>query len=609
MVEDKDVDTYASAPTAAASPATAATQQGFQSEYSPVGLAPAGYQLGALLGRGGMGEVIAAHDNRVGREVAYKRMRDHNASADALSRFLREARIQARLDHPAIVPVYELGEDADGRPFFTMKRLAGKTLAERMLSSSEPLQPLLRAFAEVCLAIELAHSKGIVHRDLKPSNIMLGDFGEVYVLDWGIARVLAERPTNTSAEPIGDLDSIGQATKGGTLLGTLGYMAPEQVRGEEVDGKADVYALGSILFEMLAGEGLHPHGHAAVASTLSMPGATPTKRRPDRTIPPELDALCSAMLVARAADRPTARDVAQRVQQYLDGDRDLEARRELAQTHLAEAREALASGDPQRRADALRAAGRALALDPKSTAAAALVTGLIVEPPTELPAELIEKLAAQDVMFTKQRAKRAMTGYGSLLSLSIVLLFFDVASWVWLGAIYAGIVAFVVLSYVTYRTGRARVSGVLLGTLLMAVLFSRAASPFILVPMLLCGTMLAVSNIPWLNDRPAVFYVWMAVCALVPFLLEWASVLTTTAHVTPDAIEIKSAIFAPGGSMALYLLAVTNVLFLLIVARFALVLARDRRSAQRRLTMQAWHLGQLLPETPQVVAAPHTSRV
>lgn len=157
--------------------------------------------------------------------------------------------------------------------------------------------------------------------------------------------------------------------------------------------------------------------------------------------------------------------------------------------------------------------------------------------------------------------------------------------------------------------GRIRLVGVLLGTVAMAVLFSRAASPFILVPMLLCGTMLSISHIPWLNDRPRMFYAWTAACATVPVVLELTGVLSETAHVTADSIEIRSAIFAPGGSLALYVLTATNVMFLLIVARFALLLARDRRSAQRRLTMQAWHLGQLLPETPQVVAAPYTTRL
>jgi len=587
-----------------------ATVQSTHADYKSVDLPPPGYQLGALLGRGGMGEVIAAEDQRVGREVAYKRMRERSAGTDATARFLREARIQARLDHPAIVPVYELGNDSEGRPYFTMKRLAGKTLAERLQGSKELEQPLLRAFAEVCLAIELAHTKGIVHRDLKPANIMLGDFGEVYVLDWGVARVIAQRhsqPINPQA--IADVDSIGEATSGGTLLGTVGYMSPEQLRGESVGTKTDVYALGSILFEILAGEFLHPRGHAAIASTLSMETASPSERRPERNIPPELDRVCKEMLEATPVKRPSARDVAERIQRYLDGDRDLEARRGLAKVYLEDARIALASGDPARRAEALRHAGRALGLDPHSTDAADLVTGIILEPPRELPPELRRKLADQERDLVKARARRAGAGYASLFGLAAGLPLFNIESWGWLVALWLGIVAFVVLSWRTGRTGRANIPGVLIGTIVMAILMARAAGPFALVPALLCGTMLSISNIPFLNDRPWFFYGWVILAATMPLVLEWVGILSTTVRVTRDAIEVQSAILAPSGWIALPALAIANAVFLLIVARFAILVARDRRTVQRQLTVQAWHLGHLLPETPQDVAAIHASRL
>jgi eukaryotic-like serine/threonine-protein kinase len=610
MVDNNDANAE-SAPTladtsrASTDPAVAATLQPDIGDPAAVELAPSGYQLGVLIGKGGMGEIIAAQDRRIGRDVAYKRLRSADASADALSRFMREARIQARLDHPAIVPVYEVGKDADGRPFFTMKRLSGKTLAERLQDRSESLLPLLRAFTEVALAIELAHTKGVVHRDLKPANIMLGDYGEVYVLDWGVARVMSERARAPSgADPDGEMETLGDATHGGTLLGTLGYMAPEQIRGEPVDGRADVYALGSILFEILAGEPLHPRGHAAIASTLAMESASPSKRKPDRVIAPELDELCAEMLDAKRDDRPTAHQVAQRVQKYLDGDRDLEARRELANEYLEAARDELASGDPKRRVDALRAAGRALALDPRSGEAADLVTGLIVEPPKELPDELVEKLDEQEAALIKARARRAAAGYLSLLSLSVCLVFFKIASWPWLIAIYAGIAMFVIVSLRAAKTGRANIPAILIGTGVLAVLFGRAASPLMLVPTLLCGTMVSVSNIPFLNDRPKLFYGWIIACGTLPLVFEWGGVLSATTLVTANAIEVRSAIFSPSGWVALPVLAVANAVLLLIVARFTLLVAADRRRAQKRLTIQAWHLGQLLPETPEVIAAP-----
>ena len=180
-----------------------------------VSLPDPGYQIGELIGRGGMGEVVVAQDQRIGREVAVKRIRAQKPSHDAVERFLREARIQARLDHPAIVPVYELGTDAVGLPYFTMKRLTGVTLGKR-LTDKAPIQPLLRAFADVCLAIQLAHTRGVVHRDLKPSNIMLGDYGEVYVLDWGVARVISDRTRSTHPMQAVDVrDEIEDATTSG----------------------------------------------------------------------------------------------------------------------------------------------------------------------------------------------------------------------------------------------------------------------------------------------------------------------------------------------------------------------------------------------------------
>ncbi|HEV7555090.1 MAG TPA: serine/threonine-protein kinase, partial [Kofleriaceae bacterium] len=155
------------------------------------GAVPPGYSFVKVLGAGGMGEVVLARDTAIGREVALKRMRAVAAARpDAETRFIREAKIQARLEHPAIVPVHTFGRDADGKPYFTMKRLAGVTLDRKL--ETLPLQQLLAAFVDVCLAIELAHGHGVIHRDIKPANIMLGDFGEVYVLDWGVARVTDE---------------------------------------------------------------------------------------------------------------------------------------------------------------------------------------------------------------------------------------------------------------------------------------------------------------------------------------------------------------------------------------------------------------------------------
>src|SRR5688572_17878207 len=239
------------------------------------------YQLGELIGKGGMGEVMTATDTQIIREVAIKRMR-FKPSPQGYARFVREARVQGRLDHPAIVPVHELSIDADGRPFFAMKRLTGTTLHEILEQRREgdpfaherySRQRLLRTFADVCLAVEFAHTRSVIHRDLKPANIVVGDFGDVYVLDWGVARVLAGAGPGSAGEA-GDVDSLGYdvrtlvydevpsatppprgpvddipPTEAGTILGTPGYIPPEQIRGDPgLDHRADVYALGCILF-------------------------------------------------------------------------------------------------------------------------------------------------------------------------------------------------------------------------------------------------------------------------------------------------------------------------------------------------------------------------
>ncbi|CAN5707497.1 hypothetical protein BH11MYX2_BH11MYX2_00100 [soil metagenome] len=151
-----------------------------------------GYQLGALLGRGGMGDILLGRDPAIGREIAVKRLRTAHPSPDAISRFLREAKIQARLEHPSIVPVHAMGTDDNGVPFFTMKRISGITLGS-FFETAPSLLRALRIFVEVCIAVDFAHSRAVVHRDLKPQNVMIGDFGEVYVLDWGLARILDER--------------------------------------------------------------------------------------------------------------------------------------------------------------------------------------------------------------------------------------------------------------------------------------------------------------------------------------------------------------------------------------------------------------------------------
>ncbi|HWU90082.1 MAG TPA: serine/threonine-protein kinase, partial [Kofleriaceae bacterium] len=569
-----------------------------------------GYELGAPIGRGGMGEVIAAFDRRIGREVAIKRMRSAHPSDEATARFLREARIQAWLDHPAIVPVHELGTDDAGRPYFTMKRLSGRTLAQR-ISEGAPQAHLLRAFVDVCLAVERAHARGVIHRDLKPSNIMLGDYGEVYVLDWGIARVLSETPAPGAApevEPASpDPDPSGRtgappdaseaSTRTGTVLGTPGYISPEQLEGDPAGPPADVYALGAILFELLAGEPLHPKSpQKAIASTLATPREAPAHRRPDRAIPPELDQVCHDALAEDPAERPTAHQLAHQVQAYLDGDRDLERRRTLAAQQLRSAHAVLASQDPDGRTTALRRAGRALALDPESTEAAELVSALILEPPSVASSpRLAESLDRHEQAIARDRSRKAILAYLSVFALLPIVLLMDVHSWTMVVACYATLGLGALSSWVHVRTGRPSVPVVLVLTFALAILFTRIASPFILTPLLICCAIAALTSIPAIAERPWLVMAWTICAVMAPFFLEWAGVLDPTWEVGSHWIAVHGDMFYASGKSEEISLVLANLLFTIIVAWFALVISRRRLVAQRQLYVQAWHLGQLVP--------------
>ncbi|WP_434045547.1 MULTISPECIES: bifunctional serine/threonine-protein kinase/formylglycine-generating enzyme family protein [Sorangium] len=305
------------------------------------------YEDLGCIGRGGMGEVRRVRDRIMGRVLAMKIQSTEACDATPdRARFLAEARLTAALQHPGIVPVHDCGALADGRLWFTMKEVRGRTLgdviAEMYAAGGGSLSPaaLRRAidtFLRVCEAVAYAHSRGVIHRDLKPANVMIGEFGEVLVMDWGLGRPAAPALGSPAGADGADVIEAAPLTQPGEVLGTLLYMAPEQARGEgdRLGAAADVYALGVVLHEILAGR--HPYdGHlAAVWSALLSGGLRPVEALAPHEVPAELAAICArAMALAPEARYPDAGALAADVRSWLDGAR----RRERALAIVAKAR-------------------------------------------------------------------------------------------------------------------------------------------------------------------------------------------------------------------------------------------------------------------------------
>jgi serine/threonine-protein kinase len=312
------------------------------------------YEDLGLIGLGGMGEVRRVRDRRLGRVVAMKILRaEHLLRPQALTRFLEEAQVSAQLDHPSIVPVHDIGRLQDGRSYFTMQEVRGRTLSDilrelhkasagdRWASTTDgwTLRRVLEAFRRVCDAVAYAHARGVLHRDLKPENVMLGAFGEVLVMDWGLAKV------GDKEAPPADLvelpDERYEITRSGMVAGTPAYMAPEQARGElgRMGPRTDVYALGAILYEILEGRSPYP-GKNALQRVLEGPPpplgerARGRRQQPGPLIPRTLRTICARAMSREPDGRPASASVlGDAIGEWLDGAR----RREQALAHVREA--------------------------------------------------------------------------------------------------------------------------------------------------------------------------------------------------------------------------------------------------------------------------------
>ena len=209
------------------------------------------YEILAPIGAGGMGEVYRAKDPRLGREVAVKVLpASFSQDPDRLKRFEQEARAAGVLNHPGITAVYDFGTAADQSPYIVTELLEGETLRNRLLTGPLPVRKAIDYAVQIAKGLAAAHEKGIVHRDLKPENLFLTKDGRVKILDFGLAKLKPE----TGQDGKTDMNTVSGATEPGVVLGTMGYMSPEQVRGKAADRRSDLFAFGTILYEMLAGQ-------------------------------------------------------------------------------------------------------------------------------------------------------------------------------------------------------------------------------------------------------------------------------------------------------------------------------------------------------------------
>jgi len=599
------------------------------------------YQRGEPLGAGGMGVVQAWRDRATGREVAMKTIRGPG-EATAARRFAREARVQAQLEHPSIVPVYDVGIDPGGALYFTMKRVRGHSL-QRVLSDGEAsrysLRKLLTVIARVARTIEYAHRRGVVNRDLKPANIMLGEFDEIYVIDWGLAQIrdhdLDSRPPEPSptgpvgrptaglagrlagADPLVD-SSLRPETGAGQVLGTLGYLAPEQLEDAElVDHRSDIYALGAILFEILAGERLHNSWTAdgVMISTLEIDGASPADRAPDRGVPPELDALVRAATRRdQGARLASAADLAAAIDAYLDGDRDLARRRELsaaaadaAHRALVDSRTAPDHGEPALRAAAVREVGRALALDPENARARGTLLQVLTEPARVMPpaAEAAYQAGAvQSLRVSARQASLALLSYAAYVP--FVLWMGVRRPWL-LAATGLATASVIALTYRHYRRPPARLAlpwpHVVVSTLALGAGMS-LFGPLVLLPSLVIIT--GVAYVATFDRGAIACAVPLVAVIFVPLALQVAGVLPPSYDFADGTLRILPGMTDLPPTPTLLLLVVAHLIVVAGSIVFVWQLRCTHRDLERRLALQAWQLAQLVPEAqPASVAATH----
>ncbi|MFO0614972.1 MAG: protein kinase [Polyangiaceae bacterium] len=572
------------------------------------------YHVKKLLGEGGMGEVRLCGDAFIGRDVAMKvNHRSHGSESDARARFLREARVQGQLEHPAVVPVYDLGVHPNGEVFFTMKRIVGRTLEEIIAGlrrgdadtiAKFPLRRLLSALSQVSLALAFAHSKGVVHRDLKPANLMLGDFGEVYVLDWGVAKIASLEDIRTDALS-GPSDAV-EHTQAGALLGTPGYMSPEQARGDAsvCDGRADIYALGVVLYEMLTLEPLHGSGNLStlIVSALKIDGARPTAKNP--TVPSALDEMCARATRLDPAERyASCRDLYEAIEAFLDGEKDRERQIAMADAHADRAEELIKAGEVSEatRAEIMRELGAALALHPVHKRARRALIEVLLDEPDTMPPEAEKELDSINQRDRERGAIGAVLAYAGWILMLPLVIWMGVREHRWLIALSAAL--FTLIGYLFWmgRTHNARpryMRFAVWGNFVVVGFLSVFFGPLLLVPQAVTTVSASLMVSLRANKLTRLFIAAAGASAVfVPILLIVLGVVPS-----PYTFENGSIVIHP---IAVNFTPVPTVLFLFCATAFSLIVpgrligsgVEALIRSERRTVSRAHRLRNLFPAT------------